>query len=146
MSRQGRVNTRRAKKIQSQNCLRKETVPFSERKLGMDGAKDRDKVIFECPNGSFSSIDPMFFWRNTLKLDVILGKSIFQILGAFVVQDVQIGRMTLTSEQQMRLFPGVANASSFAVLSSCLTFSTLNIKILNRCLMVGHDVIRFSIA
>jgi hypothetical protein len=42
----------------------------------MDGAKDRYKMIYECPNGSFSSIDPMFFGRNTLKLDVILGKSI----------------------------------------------------------------------
>jgi hypothetical protein len=115
MRRQGRVNTRRVKKIQSHNCLRKETVPFSEWELGMDGAKDRDKVIFECPNGAFSSVDSMFFWRNTLKLDVILGKGIFQILGAFVVQDVQIGRMTLTSEQQVRLFPGIANASSFAI-------------------------------
>jgi hypothetical protein len=57
----------------------------------------------------------MFFWRNTLELDVIIGKSIFPILGAFVVQDVQIARMTLTSEQQVRLFPGVANASSFVI-------------------------------
>jgi hypothetical protein len=51
-------------------------IPFSERELGVDSAKDGYKMIFECPDGSFSSIDPMFFWRNTLKLDVILGKSI----------------------------------------------------------------------
>jgi hypothetical protein len=42
----------------------------------MDGAKYGEKVIFECLNGLFSSIDPMFFGRNMLKLDVILGKSI----------------------------------------------------------------------
>jgi hypothetical protein len=43
----------------------------------MERAKERDKVIFECPNAALSSVDSMFFWRNMLKLDVILGKSIF---------------------------------------------------------------------
>ena len=51
----------------------------------MDGAKDRDEKIFERPNGAFGSIDAIFFRRNTLELDAILGEGIFQVLGAFVV-------------------------------------------------------------
>ena len=65
--------------------MRKKSVPFSEWELRMDSAQYGDEVIFERPNGAFSSIDSMFFRRNTLKLDAIFGESIFQVLGAFVV-------------------------------------------------------------
>ena len=98
MSRQGRMNARRATKIECERRLRKKSVPFSEWELGMDGAKDRDKMIFERPNGAFGSIDAMFFRRYPLELDAILGESIFQILGAFVVKNVEIGWMTLMDE------------------------------------------------
>ena len=55
-------------------------------------------MIFERSNGAFGSIDAMFFLRYPLELDAILGESIFQILGAFVVKNVEIGWMTLMDE------------------------------------------------
>ncbi len=55
-------------------------------------------MIFESPNGTFRSIGSMFFWRNTLILDLVLHECVFEVLRAFVVQDVEVGRMSLMQE------------------------------------------------
>ena len=43
----------------------------------MDRAEYGNEVIFESPNGTFSSVDAMLLWGHTLELNVILGESIF---------------------------------------------------------------------
>ena len=63
----------------------------------------------------FSGVDTMFFWENTLELDVILGESILEVLKTFVVEDVEIGRMVVAHEEFVCLFPCIANAHSLAI-------------------------------
>ena len=114
VSRERRMDARRTEEVEGQNCLRKETIPFGERELGVDGAKNGDKVIFECPNGTFGSIDAMFFRWNALELDFVLGKSIFEVL-TLVVKNVEIGRMAVVNKKFVGLLPGIANASCLAI-------------------------------
>ena len=68
--------------------MRKETVPFGEWKFGVDCAENGDKVVLESSNGTFSCVDTVLFRRNTLELDVVFTKRIFEVLGAFVVENV----------------------------------------------------------
>ncbi len=115
VSRERRMDARRTEEVEGQNCLRKETIPFGERELGVDGAKNGDEVIFERPNGTFGSIDAMFFRWDALELDVVLGKSIFEVLGTLVVKNVEIGRMAVVNKKFVGLLPGLANASCLAI-------------------------------
>ena len=80
MSRERRMDARRTEEIEGQCRLRKETIPFSERELGVNGAKNGHKMVFERPNGTFGGIDAMFFGRNTLELDLVLGEGILEVL------------------------------------------------------------------
>jgi hypothetical protein len=82
------MNARGTEEVESQCGLRKETIPFSERELGIDSAEDSNKVIFKSANGTFGGIDTVFFRRNTLELDVVFGKRVLEILRTFVVKDV----------------------------------------------------------
>jgi hypothetical protein len=41
----------------------------------------------------------VFFRRNTLELDLVLRESVFEVLGTFVVKNVQVGRVALTQKQ-----------------------------------------------
>ena len=115
MSRERRMYPRRTEQVESQRCLRKETIPFGERELGVDGAKNGDKMILERPNGTFGGIDTMFFRWNTLELDLVLGESILEILRTLVVKNMEIGRMAVVNKELVRLFPSIANAGSLAI-------------------------------
>ena len=88
MSRERWVDTRRTEEIECQRRLREKTVPFSKRELGVNRAEDGNKVIFKGANGTLGGVDAMFFGRDTLELDFVLGESILEILRAFVVEDV----------------------------------------------------------
>lgn len=114
MSRERMMDPRRTEQVEGQNRLRKETIPFGKRELGVDGAKNGDKMILERPNGTFGGIDAMFFWRNTLELDFVLGKGIFEVLGTLVVENVEIGRMAVVNKKFVGLLPGIANAGGLA--------------------------------
>ena len=72
-------------------------------------------MVLECANSAFGSVGTVFFWGNTLKLDLIFEEGVLEVLGAFIVQDVQIGRMTLMYQDAVCLFPGIANAGSLAI-------------------------------
>ena len=115
IGRERRVNTGRAEEIQSQASLREEAIPFGERKGGIDGAEDRDEMGFKGPDRTFCGVRTMLFGRQALKGDLIFEKGIFQILGAFIVKDMQVGWMTMMTEVPMCLFPGIANTGSLAI-------------------------------
>ena len=57
----------------------------------------------------------MPFRSDALKGDVILLKGVFQILGAFVVENVETGGMSLGCKCFVRRFPGLSNAGSLAI-------------------------------
>ena len=60
-----------AEKIESEYGLGKETVPFGKRKVGINGAEDRDEVIFKGANRTFGSIGAMLFGWDALKVDIV---------------------------------------------------------------------------
>jgi hypothetical protein len=41
------MNARGTEKVESQRGLRKETIPFGERELGIDSAEDSNEMIFK---------------------------------------------------------------------------------------------------
>ena len=66
-------------------------------------------------DGTFSSVGAMFVRRDTLEVYVVLGESIFEVVGALIVEDMKLGRMALAYEKFMSLFPGMMNAGGFAI-------------------------------
>ena len=93
----------------------KEPVPFCDGEVGVNGAECGDEVILECAYSTFRCICSVFFSRDSLEIDCVFCKRIFQILGAFVVEYVQVGWMTLSDEYLVCLFPRVADASSLTI-------------------------------
>jgi hypothetical protein len=64
--------------------------------MGVNSAESGDEMVFQCADGSFGGIGSMFFGGDALEGDVVFGECIFQILGAFIVQYVKIGSMTVS--------------------------------------------------
>jgi hypothetical protein len=95
--------------------LREETIPFAERELGVNSAEDGDKMVFEGANSTFSRIGTVFFGGDSLILDLVLQESIFEVLRAFIVQDMEVGGMALMHEDLVGLFPGIADTGGFAI-------------------------------
>jgi hypothetical protein len=111
-----RMNAGGPEEVKGQDRLGEETVPFGEGKSGIGGAEDGNKVVFESPDGAFGSICTMFLGRrNSLELDVVFLKGVFESLGTFVVENVKGGRVTMAEEKVVGRFPGVANAGGLAV-------------------------------
>ena len=109
------MNTRRSEKIERQRGLWKKSIPFAEWEFGVNGTENRDEMILEGANCTLSRVGSMFFGGNTLILDLILSKGVFEILGTFVVKDVKIGWVTLVQEDAMGLLPCIANTGGFAI-------------------------------
>jgi hypothetical protein len=105
----------RPEEVESQDRLREKTIPFAEWELGVDSAENRNKMVFEGANSTFSSIGTMFFGGDSLILDLILHEGILEVLRAFVVQDVEVWGMALVHKSLVGLFPGVADTGGFAI-------------------------------
>jgi hypothetical protein len=95
--------------------LRKETIPLSHWKIGVDGDETRNEVVFERANGTFSGVDAVFMRWYTLEGYAIGKKSIFEVLCAFIVEDVEFRGVALVHKEFVCSFPGVSNAGAFAV-------------------------------
>lgn len=109
------MNTGRAKKIECQCNLGQETVPFGQRKIGVDIAQSGDEMILVGADGSFSGIGSMLFRGNTLEGDVVLGEGSFEFLGTFVVEDMQVRWMALLDKFQMGGLPSSTDTGSLAI-------------------------------
>lgn len=72
-------------------------------------------MIFECADGTFSSIGSMFPRRYTLERDLVAGEGIFKVLRAFIVKNVQVDWMSLKTNLFVDRFPGITNGSSLFV-------------------------------
>ena len=60
--------------------MRDESVPLSERKLGITRKETRKKVVFKGLNGPFGCIAPMNMRRDELEFDVLLAQSLTKIV------------------------------------------------------------------
>ena len=72
-------------------------------------------MILERPDGAFSCVDTVFFRGNTLELDLILCESVFEILGTFVVENMQIGGMAMAQKQLVSGLPSIADAGGLPI-------------------------------
>ena len=95
--------------------MRQEAIPFGQREFCVNGAKDGYEMIFERPDGSFGGIDSVFFRGDALETNLIPLKSVFKVLGTFVVEDVELRRMPLVDQELVCGFPCVADAGSLSV-------------------------------
>lgn len=109
------MDARRAKQVEGQDRLREEAIPFRHWKIGVNGAERGYEMIFEGPDSAFGSIGAMFFGGYALKGDVVFRKGIFDFVGAFIVKNVKIGRMTVLNEFFVNRLPSIANAGSLAI-------------------------------
>ncbi len=95
--------------------MREESIPFSKGELGVYSAKNGDKMVFERANGTFGGIGAVFFRRDTLKGYLVADEGVFEILGTFIVQDVQVDWMALNTKFFVDGFPGITNAGCLPV-------------------------------
>ena len=95
--------------------MRKKTVPVRDGERRVDRVNDGDEVIFESSNRTFSRIDTVFSWRYKLVLDLVFLKRVFELLGAFVIEDVHVRGMTLVDKDFVCGLPSVANSGSLAI-------------------------------
>lgn len=89
------MDARRPQKVESEGGLWQETVPLCDRKVRIDCAESRHKMIFVGSDGAFSGIGAMFLWRDTLESYIVFRESVFKVLGAFVVEDMEGWSMTV---------------------------------------------------
>jgi hypothetical protein len=86
-----------------------------KRESRIDGVEKSHKMIFKSANGPFGGIHTMDFGRDTLVGDFVLEEGAFELLRAFVIQNVELGGVTLMNKNLMRGFPCSANGSSLTV-------------------------------
>jgi hypothetical protein len=72
-------------------------------------------MILERPDGTFSRVGTVFFWGNPLELDLILCESIFEILGTFVIENMQIRGMTVAQKQLVSGLPSISDAGGLPI-------------------------------
>jgi hypothetical protein len=108
------MNPGGAKQVEGERGLRQKAIPFRHGIVGVDSAQNRDEVVLECANCSFSSIGAVLLGGDTLELDLMAEEGVLEILGAFVVNNVEFRGMALLDEELVRGLPGVANAGGFA--------------------------------
>ena len=65
--------------VEGEIGLENETVPFSERKRGINGGEASNKMILPCLDGSFGGITAVTVGGNALKIDVVFGESCFDV-------------------------------------------------------------------
>ena len=72
-------------------------------------------MVFECTNGTFSGVDTVFMGRNALKVDEIFEKSVLEILGALVIKNMEVGRVSMVEKKFVGVFLSVANAGTLTI-------------------------------
>ncbi len=71
--------------------MREQLVPEVQRKIFVDAAEARNKVVFERAHGTFDSVAAMKTWGNKLEVDGGVAQKGFERFGTLVVQSVELG-------------------------------------------------------
>jgi hypothetical protein len=75
----GKVDSRRAKKVERVLDLGGQSIPQLQGEIGI-GCRNRcDECIFERLYGTFSGVDVMVVWFNQLQFTFVVGKELFDI-------------------------------------------------------------------
>ena len=62
-------------------------------------------MVLEGFDGPFNSNGLMHFWRDMLEGHVVLGEGLFDVIGALIVQDVEVGWMAIRGQEVVKLLP-----------------------------------------
>ena len=52
-------------------------------------------MVLPCLDGSFGSVAAMAVWRDSLEVVFTFLEGLFELIGALIVKDVQLGRMAV---------------------------------------------------
>ena len=77
-----------AKKIQGDVALLKKLIPLAEGERWITGGEAGDEVCLPRLNSTFGGVPAVDMRRNALEGDIVFGEGLFDIVGAFVVDDV----------------------------------------------------------
>lgn len=85
-----------------------------EWEVAISGAEHSDEMVFEGANGTFSCVAAMVIRWSELKIDVVLGKVVFEKFGALVVQTLELRCQSGGLELVANLFEGRDDVFGFA--------------------------------
>ena len=107
------VCARRAEQVESEDCLRDETVSLLGGKVGVARGESSAKMILECANRTFGGVAVMCIWRDKLEVDILLAEGFLRGTGALVVDDVECGSRTVLLEVFVTRFTGFGDLQGF---------------------------------
>jgi hypothetical protein len=71
-------------------------------------SKTRAEVILPRLDGSFGSVAAVTVWGNSLEVKVVLLDGLLELVGAFIVKDVEVWGVVVALEAGMQGLPGLS--------------------------------------
>jgi hypothetical protein len=84
------LSTRGTKEVQGEVTLWEEIVPSGEREGRVSRGQTSDEMVLPCLDGSLGGVTTMLVGRVTLKINIMFAEGLFDVGGAFVVQQVKL--------------------------------------------------------
>ena len=110
------MDTGRPKEIECKSGLGKKTVPFGEWETSVKSEECSDEMILKGAYSSFGCVDSVFMWGHPLETNLVFQERVFQILGTFVVQNMECGCVTMIAKEFEGVFPGSADTGAGSIL------------------------------
>jgi hypothetical protein len=87
-----------AEEIESDVGLGHEQIPFGEWEFGITGGEARAEKVFPSLDCALSGVATVAVRRHSLEIDLIFLEGLFEFIGAFIVEDVEIGSVAVGLE------------------------------------------------
>jgi hypothetical protein len=101
------LSTWRAEKVKGNISLWHEEIPFGEGEFWVTCSQARAKMVFPGLDGSFGGVAAVAVRRDTLEVDVVFFKSLLELVRAFVIEDVEVGCISVGLEPGVEGCPGI---------------------------------------
>ena len=85
--------------------------------VGIYSTESGNQVVLVRPDCSFCRITSMDMGRDTLECNLVFGKCILYVLGAFIVQDVEGWDFTLCLEGGEDVYPCISDAGTSTIIN-----------------------------
>ena len=89
-----------------------ERIPFGDRELGIAGCKAGAEVVLPCLDVSFGGVAAMAVRRDSLEVNIASLEGLFELIGAFIVEDVQFWCMAICLEFFLQFCPAVGKLAA----------------------------------
>ncbi len=99
--------SRGPEEIECDVALQEEAVPFFDREGGVQAGDAGEEMVLPGLDGSFSGIAAMDVGWHEFELDLVFAEGFAEIFGAFIVQDVEAWGVSIVSEFEEQLSPGL---------------------------------------